>query len=119
MLVSGPFGLLIPLTSRGAGLAFFVVGNVVVLAGILVYNVTVLTFRQNYCPPRMLGRVVATMRFVLFGVMPIGSLLAGVLAQVFGTRTALWLLLAANVIPGFALAASPLRRIRDLPERPA
>ncbi len=119
MLVSSPFGLLIPLTSRGIGLVFFVIGNVVVLAGILVYNVTILTFRQNYVPARMLGRVVATMRFVLFGAMPIGSLLAGLLAQNLGSRTALWLLLLGNVIPVSVLAASPLRHLRDLPERAA
>ncbi len=119
MLISAPCGLLIPLTTRGLGLVFFVAGNVLVLAGILVYNVTILTFRQNYCPPRLLGRVVATMRFVLFGAMPIGPLLAGVLAETLGTRPALWLLLLGNVLPVFVLAASPLRHLRDLPERPA
>jgi hypothetical protein len=62
-----PLGLLIPLTSRGAGLALFVVGNAALLLGILIYNVTIVAFRQAYCPPEMLGRVVASMRFVLFG----------------------------------------------------
>ncbi len=119
MLLTSPFGLLIPLTSRGPGLILFVLGNMIVLAGILVYNVTILTFRQNYCPPRMLGRVVATMRFVLFGTMPLGSLLAGALAQTLGNRTALWLVLLGNIVPVFVFGASPVRRIRDLPERPA
>lgn len=118
-LVTAPFGLLIPLTTRGAGLAFFIVGNVVLLIGVLVYNVTVSSFRQAYCPPEILGRIIATMRFVLFGTMPLGALLGGTLGTLLGARDAVWLLLAGNVLPGLILAASPLRRLRDLPDRPA
>lgn len=119
MLVSQPFGLLVALTSRGYGLVFFVVGNVVVLAGVLVYNVTILSFRAAYCPPSILGRVVATMRFVLFGTMPLGALFGGALAGAIGPRAALVVLFAGNVIPGFVLMASPLRTMRDLPANPA
>lgn len=117
-LCTAPFGLLIPLTTRGAGLAYFVAGNAVLFVGILIYNVTISSFRQAYCPPFILGRVVATMRFVLFGTIPLGALAGGALASAFGSRTAMWLLLAGNVLPGVVLAASPLRRIRDLPDRP-
>ncbi|MDT4907317.1 MAG: hypothetical protein QOI69_558, partial [Pseudonocardiales bacterium] len=118
-LVTAPFGLLIPLTTGGAGLAFYVVGNVVLLIGVLVYNVTVSSFRQAYCPPEILGRVIATMRFVLFGTMPLGALLGGTLGSLLGPRDAVWVLMAGNVLPGLILAASPLRRLRDLPDRPA
>ncbi|MCU1656768.1 MAG: transporter [Pseudonocardiales bacterium] len=119
MLVTAPFGLLIPLTTRGPGLGFFVAGNVVLFVGILVYNVTVSSFRQAYCPPHILGRVVASMRFVLFGTIPLGALAGGALAAALGARTATLVLLAGNLLPGLVLAASPLRRMRDLPDRPA
>jgi hypothetical protein len=55
-------------------------------------------------------------RFVLFGVMPLGALVGGALASAFGARTAVPILLIGNVTPGLVLAASPLRRMRDLPE---
>ena len=116
-LLSTPFGLLIPLTTRGAGLTFFVVGNVVMFAGVLVYNVTIGGFRQAYCPPAILGRVVASMRFVLFGTIPLGALLAGGLAGSIGIRPALWILLGANLVTGLILAG-PLWRRRDLPDAP-
>jgi predicted MFS family arabinose efflux permease len=120
IVLSAPFGLLIPLTGRGAGLLCFVAGNFLMFTGILVYNVTISSFRQAYCPPAMLGRVVASMRFVLFGSMPLGSLLGGVLAQTIGTREALWVLLGANVVlPTLVLLTSPLIATRDLPSRPA
>ena len=81
------FGLLIPLTMCGAGMMFFIAGNVVMFAGVLSQR-TIGGFRQAYCPPALLGRVVASMRFVLFGTIPIGALLAGGLAGSIGIRPA-------------------------------
>jgi hypothetical protein len=116
--ISTPFGLLIPLTTSGGGIAFFLVGSWIVLAGILVYNVTISSFRQAYCPPAILGRVVASMRFVLFGTIPLGSLFGGALAGWIGTRDALWILLAGYCLQIVVLVLSPLPRMRDLPNEP-
>lgn len=118
-VLSSPFGLLVPFTGRGAALTFFVVGNVVILMGILVYNVTVAAFRQAYCPPEVLGRVVATMRFLLFGTIPLGALAAGLLASAIGNRDAVLVLLAGNLLSTALLVASPLRTMRDLPSAPS
>lgn len=113
--VTAPFGLLIAATTRGAGLVLFVAGALPLYVGILVYNVTIGAFRQTYCAPRVLGRVVATMRVVLFGAVPVGALSGGLLAGLLGPRTAVLVLLIGNVTPGLVLTASPLRRMRDLP----
>lgn len=110
-----PFGLLIPLTTKGPGVLFFVVGAWIVEAGVLVYNVTIGSFRQAYCPPEILGRVVASMRFVLFGTIPLGSVCGGALADAIGTRAALWVLLAGYCLQIVVLVLSPLPRMRDLP----
>ncbi|MEP7024190.1 MAG: MFS transporter [Actinomycetota bacterium] len=118
-LITSPFGLLIALTTRGAGLAFYVIGTVVLLIGILIYNVTVSSFRQAYCPAEILGRVIATMRFVLFGTIPLGALVGGILGSVLPIRDAVAVLLLGNCLPGLILATSPLRQLRDLPDRPA
>jgi MFS family permease len=118
-LVAAPVALLIPLTTGGLGLGFYVLGNVVLFGGTLVYNVTAASFRQTYCPPEILGRATASMRFLSYGVIPIGKLAGGALATALGSRTALWLLLAANILPALMLAVSPLRAIRDLPDGPA
>jgi MFS family permease len=117
--VTTPLGLLIPLTSRAAGLAFFVVPNVAIFVGIMIYNVTITAFRQAYCPPELLGRVVASMRFVLFGTVPLGALTAGVLASALGPRPAVLVLLAGNLLSSLVLYLSPLRTMRDLPAGPA
>jgi hypothetical protein len=66
----------------------------------------------------MLGRVVATMRFVLYGTVPIGAFAGGVLGQLMDVRDALWVLAAGATTPLLVLVTSPLRRLRDLPDRP-
>jgi MFS family permease len=114
-LVCQPFALLIPFTAPGPRLLFFVVGALVEGIGIVLYNVSQLSFRQAITPDRLLGRMNATMRFLVWGTMPIGSVLGGLLAQVWGARTALWIGLAGLLLSLLPMLLSPLVRIRDLP----
>jgi MFS family permease len=117
--LTAPAALLIPLTEDGARLACFVTGIFVLEVGVLVYNVTVVAWRQAYVPPELIGRVVATMRFLLYGTIPIGGLLGGALAGWIGVREAMWVLVFGNLVMPVLLIASPLRRLRDMPETPA
>ncbi|GGP56205.1 MFS transporter [Streptomyces melanogenes] len=112
---AGPFGLLIPLTSNGAGLLAFLVGEFFLMAGIVAGNVVIVSFRQAYCPPEMLGRVSSGIRFVMYGTVPIGSLLGGTLGAAAGNREALWILYAGNALCALLLLRGPLRGMRDLP----
>lgn len=113
-----PLCLLIPLTGPGPRTAFFVVGTLGVVGGVGVTNIIMASFRQMYCPPGMLGRVTATVRFVTMGATPVGALLGGVLGTAFGVRGALWILLAFAVLPGTALLTPAIRGRRDLPTAP-
>lgn len=106
-LVTTPFGLLIPLTRPGPWVACFVAGTFVLNAGSLIGSVIVTAFRQAYCPPEMLGRAVAGMRFVAFGTIPAGALLAGAVGSVTGVRTAMWIVLAANALAALILLRVP------------
>ncbi|MGP9023158.1 MFS transporter [Streptomyces sp. BR1] len=112
---AGPFGLLIPLTGGGAGLLAFLVGEFCLMAGIVAGNVVIVSFRQAYCPPEMLGRVSSGIRFVMYGTVPIGSLLGGALGMAVGDRDALWILYAGNALCALLLLKGPLRTLRDLP----
>lgn len=113
--VSGPGGLLVPLAAPGPRLALVVVGLFVLDAGLGLYNVTVVSYRQGATPPELLGRVTAAMRVVQQGVMPLGAALGAGLALAVGTRAGLAWSLAIDVVPGLVLLASPVRRLRDLP----
>jgi hypothetical protein len=106
-LVTGVFALLIPLTRSGPAITYYIVGAFMVSAGTLVGNILSAAFRQAYCPPEMLGRVVGNMRFAAWGMMPLGALLAGALGTALGVRTALWVLLGGYALSGLILLGMP------------
>jgi MFS family permease len=118
-LAAAPFALLIPLTKPGAGLLYVVVGGIGVGAGIVSGNVIKSSFRQTYTPRHLLGRVVVTMQFLNYGTIPLGALLAGVLAATLGLRPTLWITASGLVLASLILLTGPIRRHRDLPIQPA
>ena len=109
--------LVVPLAHTGYRAIWFIVGAVVTNAGILAGNIVAGAFRQGYCPPEMLGRVVACMRFLGFGAIPAGALLAGALGTALGVRDALWGAVAANALTGTLLCTRAILAVRDLPSR--
>lgn len=60
-----------------AGAVYFVTS-----VGVLVWNVLVMSLRQSIIPGRLLGRVHGSWRTILWGSMPVGSILGGFLARV-------------------------------------
>ncbi len=113
--VTAPFVLLLPMTTAGAGLLLFAAGAFTVGIGVSVANVVVGSFRQSYCPPHLLGRVVATAMVINHSTIPLGSLVGGVLGDAVGYRTTMWIMTAVVAPSWLILALSPMRRQRDLP----
>ncbi|KIZ16484.1 MFS transporter [Streptomyces natalensis ATCC 27448] len=113
---TSPFALLMPMTTAGTGLLLFAMGALLVGIGISVANIVVGSFRQTYCPPHMLGRVVATSMMINHSTIPIGSLLGGVLGDAVGYRSAMWITTSIVAPCWLILAMSPMRRERDLPQ---
>ena len=110
-------GLLIPLATPGLGVLFFGAGLLVSSFAAVVYNINQVSFRQRLCPDRMLGRMNATIRFVVFGVLPVGALAGVTIATVFGLRPTLWVAMSGQALAGLWLLASPIRGMRDFPGR--
>jgi len=118
-LVGAPFALLIPLTRPGLGLLWVVVGGVGVGAGIVSGNVIKGSFRQTYTPRHLLGRVIVTMQFLNYGTIPLGALLAGVLATTLGLRPTMWIMASGLTLASLVLLIGPIRQQRNLPTHPA
>ncbi|MFJ9736636.1 MFS transporter [Streptomyces sp. NPDC101166] len=79
-------------------------------------NVTIMAVRQTVTPDGMQGRAAATINFVGMGMTPLGSLLGGLLAQTWGTRTSLLVTAAGMLLSPALMALSPLARLgRTLP----
>ena len=111
-----PFFL--PAISLVPALAFplLVVQFFVMSFTILLYNITQVTFRQRITPPRLLGRMNASIRFVVWGVMPIGALLAGALGTWIGTVPTLWIAATGQLLAGAFVVIGPFWTLRELPD---
>lgn len=116
LLITQPFGLLMPLAQPGWRVALFGAGWFALGVGSTLYNVAQVTFRQALCPDRLLGRMNATYRFVSWGALPVGGLLGGLLGELLGIRSALWLAACGVCLGMLWPLLSPLRGMRTLPE---
>ena len=123
LLIAVPGGLclalLLPLADKGPRLAFASAALICTGGAIVIGNVIVDSFMQAYVPPDIFGRVTSATWAAAFAMMPVGALLAGVLATTLGVRTALWILTALIAASGLTFLLTPMRHLRDLPPRPA
>jgi Na+/melibiose symporter-like transporter len=85
-------GLVMALMNLAASVAFLFVGLVpavwsaalgfaVSSGAVTIWNVLVMSLRQSVIPSRLLGRVHGTWRTLLWGAMPLGALLGGLIAR--------------------------------------
>jgi hypothetical protein len=84
--------------------------------GAVVYNIQQVSLRQAITPERLQGRMNASMRFIVWGTIPLGSLTGGALASTIGLRPALFvgaIVAFSSVLP---ILLSPLRSLRAFPE---
>lgn len=119
LVVTAPGLLLVPLAEPGWRLALFPIGYLVAGFGAVVYNVAQVSFRQAICPDRLLGRMNASVRFVVWGTLPLGGLAGGALGQLIGVRETVWVGAIGTALAPVFVLCSPLRRLRDLPSEPA
>lgn len=115
MLLFTPTDLLLPLTAPGWRVAFAAISLFIGSLGAVVYNVAQVSFRQVICPRSQLGRMNATMRFMVSGTLPLGALIGGALASWVGLRGALWITATGAQLAPVWVILSPLRRLRDIP----
>ena len=118
MVVAPVSALLLPLAYRGPTLALWVLGCLGLASATVAFSIVARVHRQRSVPTVLLPRVMATVRFVSWGIAPIGALVAGVLGQILGVRPALAIVCAALLLGLIPVLASPIRTRRDLLEAP-
>jgi MFS family permease len=93
-----------------------------VVAGLLgsfwppVYNINQVSLRQAITPHRLQGRMNATMRFVVWGTMPLGALVGGSLGEFLGLRSAIAIAAGGGLLAFLWIAFSPVLALRAIPE---
>jgi MFS family permease len=113
-VLSVPSVLLMPLGDGAVGMVAFSLGNALFAFFTVILSVVTRTYRQQESPPELLARVMATVRFVSWSVIPVGGFLAGSIAQVTSARGALWLIAVAVAVSPVVLFTSPLRHRREV-----
>jgi MFS family permease len=111
-----PFSALVPLAVLGAPAALIVVSWFGFSWAVVAYNITQVSFRQRLCPPQLLGRMNASVRFIVFGTQPLGALLGGALGSWIGVLPTLWISVGVAGLAAVPVLFSPLIRMRDLPD---
>ncbi len=115
MAVFGAIPIVMPLAEPGPRLVLFPIAIAGLSFTVVLYNIAQLSYRQLICPPHLLGRMNAAMRWIVWGTLPLGGLLGGVLGSLLGIRTTIWIGVIGSWAAAFWVIFSPLRKMKDIP----
>jgi MFS family permease len=109
--------LLIPLTGATSltTIPFLIAAMFSTALGGTVYNINQVSLRQAITPDRLQGRMNASMRFVVWGTIPVGSLIGGFLGETFGLRPTLLIGAIGGSLAFLWVLFSPVRRLKEQP----
>ena len=91
-------------------------GQFVSFVGTVVYNVNQVSLRQAIVPLRLQGRMNATMRFLVWGTIPLGAIAGGLLGEFLGLRTAIGIAILGGSLAFLWVLLSPVRSLKSIPE---
>jgi MFS family permease len=111
----GPLGLFLALATPES--AFWLLSLSIGLGGIInvTYNISQVSLRQAITPEHFLGRMNATMRFLVWGTIPIGSLIGAALSELVGVRTTIWISAILGFFAFLPVLFSSVRTIESIP----
>ena len=105
-----------PLSSVLPPVPTLMVGSVLISTSVVAYNISTVSFRQRLCPPALLGRMNASARFLVWGSMPVGAFLGGILGTHVGIVPTFWIAAVGGLVSLLPIYFSPLWRMFTLPE---
>ncbi len=104
--------VLFPLATPGTGVVLLAAGLFLGGLASMAYNVTQVSLRQAITPDRLQGRMSSSMRFVVWGIIPLGSLLGGLAGNAIGSHDVLWLAVPVSLAAVVPPLLSPVRTLR-------
>ena len=116
IIVAGVGPLLIAAATGASAAVLIAVGIGLQGGGGVAYNINQVSVRQALCPRRLLGRMNASVRFMVWGTLPVGGFLGGVLGTAIGIRSTLWVAATGQALAFVWLLPSPIPSMVDMPE---
>jgi MFS family permease len=114
-IISGLGGLGIAL-AQGTGpaaLPWLIASQLLLIFGVPIYNINQLSLRQAITPAGLRGRVNATNRCLVWGTMPVGSLIGGFLGQAIGLQPTITIAAGGMLMAGLWVLTSPVRTLTN------
>ena len=105
--------VLVALAPRGFPLPVLILSGLIGSYGV-IYNITQVSLRQAITPQRLQGRMNATMRFLVWGTIPLGAFTGGVVGSSLGLHVALWMAAGGQVLAVLPPLLSPVVRLRSI-----
>jgi len=113
--ISGVSGIGLLLATPPGAEPVLIVTQLFLTFGSVVYNINQVSLRQGLVPLRLQGRLNATMRFLVWGTLPLGSLMGGFLGTVLGLKPAIAIGIIGGALAVFWVLFSPVRDLRTMP----
>ena len=104
------------LGNQTIGIPLITAAETLISFSALVYNITQVSARQALCPEHLLGRMNASIRFFVWGVLPISAISAGALATWFGIIPVMIVASIGAACAGLFVFFSPLRGMKNIVE---
>lgn len=92
------------------------IGQFATFLSAVVYNINQVSLRQAIVPLRLQGRMNATMRFLVWGTLPFGALVGGILGVIIGIRPTILIMAVGGSLAFLWVLLSPVRSLKEVPE---
>ncbi|HEX5751155.1 MAG TPA: MFS transporter [Archangium sp.] len=108
--------LMLPLATEATAVG--VLAGALALAGfgVALFNVNQISLRQQLTPASLQGRMNATVRFLIWGTIPAGAFLGGLLGGSLGLKPTLLIAGVGSLLSSLPLVFSPLATLHEPPQ---
>jgi len=99
------------------GYSFAILSLVSFITGVMtpMYNINAVSLRQAITPNRLQGRMNATTRTIVWGTIPIGSFVGGILGVTIGIVNTMYLGAFVGGLAVFWILLGPVRKVKTFP----
>lgn len=115
-LIGGLSFLFVPLASGSIAIPLLIAGQFIGSMAGTIYNITQVSLRQAVTPHRIQGRMNASIRFMVWGTIPLGSLAGGFLGSAIGLRPTLMVAAVGSLLSFLWVLFSPVRTLQEQPQ---
>jgi MFS family permease len=105
-----PLFVLVAFTGPGWRLALYPIGMALISLVAVMHNVAQGSYRQAICPEALRGRMNASLRFLMWGSLPLGGVVGGLLGEVVTVHQLLWIACLGSVAANLPFVLIPAVR---------